>query len=150
MKIEVFWNDVEPKRAEAVLFGLWSPADDCRDVLRTLDRLRPEGKRWTFDMVLTATLGEPPARIGRFATERTDAWNSFLDYRLEHVLPYSPFTALANGTGQPATSLPLWWNDAGLPVGTHLMARSGDDDVLLQLSAQLEDAEPWFHRRPAR
>jgi len=103
-----------------------------------------------FDMVLTATLGEPPARIGRFATERTDAWNSFLDYRLEHVLPYSPFTALANGTGQPATSLPLWWNDAGLPVGAHLMARSGDDDVLLQLSAQLEDAEPWFHRRPAR
>jgi amidase/6-aminohexanoate-cyclic-dimer hydrolase len=103
-----------------------------------------------FDMLLTATLGEPPARIGRFATERSDAWNSFLEYRLEHVLPYSPFTALANGTGQPAVSLPLWWNAASLPVGTHLMARSGEDDVLLQLSAQLEDAEPWFHRRPAR
>jgi amidase/6-aminohexanoate-cyclic-dimer hydrolase len=102
------------------------------------------------DMLLTATLGEPPARIGRFATERTDAWQTFLEYRLEHVLPYSPFTALANGTGQPAVSLPLWWNDAGLPIGTHLMARSGDDHVLLQLSAQLEDADPWFHRRPGR
>jgi amidase len=103
-----------------------------------------------YDMLLTATLGEPPARIGRFATDRTGAWNSFLEYRLEHVLPYSPFTALANGTGQPAVSLPLWWNSEGLPVGTHLMARSGDDDVLLQLSAQLEDTEPWFHRRPGR
>ena len=101
-------------------------------------------------MLLTATLGEPPARIGRFATDRTGAWGSFLEYRLEHVLPYSPFTALANGTGQPAASLPLWWNADGLPVGTHLMASSGDDHVLLQLSAQLEEAEPWFHRRPGR
>jgi amidase/6-aminohexanoate-cyclic-dimer hydrolase len=102
-----------------------------------------------FDMLLTATLGEPPARIGRFATERADAWQTFLEYRLDHVLPYSPFTALANGSGQPAVSLPLWWNDAGLPVGTHLMGRSGDDHLLLQVSAQLEDADPWFHRRPA-
>lgn len=57
MKIEVFWNDAEPKRAEAVLFGLWSPADDCRDVLGTIDRLRPEGERWTFDLVLTERWG---------------------------------------------------------------------------------------------
>ena len=106
-----------------------------------------------YDMVLTATLGAPPAEIGRFATDRPGGdpggWRDFLDYRLHHVLPYSPFTALANGTGQPAMSLPLWWNDAGLPVGTHLMGRAGDDHVLLQLAAQLEEADPWFHRRPA-
>ena len=45
-------------------------------------------------------------------------------------------------------SLPLWWNEAGLPVGTHLMARAGDDLVLMQLAAQLEDAQPWFDNRP--
>jgi amidase/6-aminohexanoate-cyclic-dimer hydrolase len=101
-----------------------------------------------YDMLLTATLGEPPATIGRLRTDRPDGWSSFLEYRLEHVLPYSPFTALANGTGQPAMSLPLWWNAAGLPVGTHVMARAGDDHVLLQLAAQLETAQPWFHRRP--
>jgi amidase len=44
--------------------------------------------------------------------------------------------------------MPLWWNADGLPVGTHLMARTGDDLVLMQLAAQLEQAEPWFHRRP--
>ena len=103
-----------------------------------------------YDMLLTATLGEPPALIGRFATDRADGWTDFLDYRLNHVLPYSPFTALANGTGQPAMSVPLWWNDAGLPVGTHFMAQAGDDHVLLQLAAQLEQADPWFHRRPLR
>jgi amidase/6-aminohexanoate-cyclic-dimer hydrolase len=102
-----------------------------------------------FDMLLTATLGEPPARIGRFATGRPDGWNSFLEYRLEHVLPYSPYTALANGTGQPAMNLPLWWNAADLPVGTQLMGRAGDDHVLLQLATQIEQADPWFHRRPA-
>ncbi len=101
-----------------------------------------------FDMLLTATLGEPPAVLGRFRTDRPDGWSSFLEYRLEHVLPYSPFTALANGTGQPAMTVPLWWNEAGLPVGTHVMARTGGDHVLLQLAAQLEEAQPWFRRRP--
>ncbi len=102
-----------------------------------------------YDMLLTATLGEPPAAIGRFASDRPDGWTSFLDYRLEHVLPYSPYAPLANGTGQPAMSVPLWWNDAGLPVGTHLMGRAGEDHVLLQLAAQMEEADPWFHRRPS-
>ena len=102
-----------------------------------------------YDMLLTATLGEPPALIGRFRADRTDAWADFLDYRLNHVLPYSPFTALANGTGQPAMSLPLWWNEAGLPVGTQVMARAGDDHTLMRLAAQLEQAEPWFSRRPS-
>jgi amidase/6-aminohexanoate-cyclic-dimer hydrolase len=100
------------------------------------------------DMLLTATLGEPPATIGRFPSDRADAWGDFLDFRLNIVLPYSPFTALANGTGQPAMSLPLWWNAAGLPVGTHVMSRAGDDHTLVQLAAQLEQAAPWFAKRP--
>jgi amidase len=102
-----------------------------------------------YDALLTSTLGEPPAQLGRFASGRPDGWHSFLEYRVEHVLPYSPYAPLANGTGQPAMSLPLWWNDAGLPVGTQLMGRMGEDHVLLRLAAQLEDAHPWFHRRPS-
>ena len=74
-----------------------------------------------FDMLLTATLAEPPAKIGRFKPDNED----FVDYRMgpHGVLAYSPFTALANGTGQPAMSVPLHWNDDGLPIGTHFMAR---------------------------
>jgi amidase/6-aminohexanoate-cyclic-dimer hydrolase len=102
-----------------------------------------------YDMLLTATLGEPPSRLGRFASDRADGWDSFLEYRVDHVLPYSPYAPLANGTGQPAMNMPLWWNDAGLPVGTQIMGRAGDDHVLLQLAAQLEEADPWFHRRPS-
>ncbi|HEY0520600.1 MAG TPA: amidase [Ilumatobacteraceae bacterium] len=97
-----------------------------------------------FDMLLTSTLAEPPAEIGRFKPDNED----FLDYRMgpNGVLGYSPFTALANGTGQPAISVPLYWNDGGLPIGTHFMARAGEEALLMQLAAQLERCDPWFDR----
>lgn len=99
-----------------------------------------------FDALLTSTLAEPPAEIGRFKPDNED----FLDYRLgpNGILAYSPFTALANGTGQPAMSVPLHWNEQGLPIGTQFMARTGDEALLLQLAAQLEEADPWFDRVP--
>jgi amidase len=46
-------------------------------------------------------------------------------------------------------SVPLYWNSDGLPIGTHFMARSGEEALLLQLAAQLEEADPWFARVPA-
>ena len=60
---------------------------------------------------------------------------------------YIPYTALFNATGQPAMSVPLHWNDAGLPIGMQFVAPFGDDAVLLRLAAQLEQAQPWFDRR---
>jgi len=98
------------------------------------------------DMLLTATLAEPPAMIGRFSHSR----ESYLDYRLgpDGVFAYSPFTAAFNATGQPAASVPLHWSGSGLPVGIHLAARFGEDEVLMTLCADLERARPWFAKRP--
>jgi Asp-tRNA(Asn)/Glu-tRNA(Gln) amidotransferase A subunit family amidase len=45
-------------------------------------------------------------------------------------------------------SVPLWWNDAGLPVGVHLVGRFGREDVLFRVAAQLEEARPWLDRLP--
>ena len=52
-------------------------------------------------------------------------------------------TMLFNITGQPAASLPLWWNAARLPVGVQLAARFGDEAMLFRVASQLEAARPW-------
>jgi amidase len=55
---------------------------------------------------------------------------------------------VANLTGNPAMSVPLWWNDEGLPIGVHVLGRFGDEATLIRLAAQLEAAQPWAGRRP--
>ncbi|MCG8357970.1 MAG: amidase, partial [Kiloniellales bacterium] len=65
------------------------------------------------------------------------------------VRDFTPFTPLFNITGQPAASIPLHWNAAGLPIGIQLAARYGDEATLFRVASQLEAAAPWFDRRPS-
>ena len=45
------------------------------------------------------------------------------------------FTLPFNVTGQPAISLPLYETADGLPIGAHLVAKMGREDILLRLAA---------------
>ncbi len=100
-----------------------------------------------IDILLSATLAEPPARVGRFGHGTTD----YVAYRTgpEGIFAHSPFCAVFNASGQPAASLPLGWSGDGLPIGVHLAARFGDDETLIALCAEVERAASWGHRRPA-
>lgn len=114
------------------------------------------------DLLLTPTLARPPAKVGELATSRAEAAQiallsrmplaSLLDVALDKMgsgkLAYTPNTQLFNQTGQPAMSVPLHWNAAGLPIGVQLAARFGDEATLFRVAAQLEAARPWAHRKP--
>ncbi|NLN57090.1 MAG: amidase [Gammaproteobacteria bacterium] len=72
------------------------------------------------------------------------AQGKLVDRIVKENLKWVPFTQLANITGLPAMSVPLYWNKDNLPLGSQFIAPFAGEDVLLQLAAQLEYAQPWW------
>jgi Asp-tRNA(Asn)/Glu-tRNA(Gln) amidotransferase A subunit family amidase len=97
----------------------------------------------TYDALLTPTLAEPPVELGELDMMAED-----LAAYTARLWRFTPFTYPFNVTGQPAMSVPLSWNEAGLPIGAHFVGRYGDEATLFRLAAQLEQAQPWANRRP--
>jgi amidase len=98
---------------------------------------------WTegFDLLLTPTTSRPAAPIGSFGDDV---------HQVDELTDgYIAFTRPFNITGQPAVSVPLHWNGAGLPIGVQLVAGYGREDVLIAVAAQLERARPWAGRTPS-
>lgn len=95
-----------------------------------------------FDAVLTPTVAQLPRLLDHFTGDEDPA----ADFARQ--LLFTPWTAQANITGQPAINVPLCWTEDGLPVGMQFIGRPGDERTLLQLSAELEEAAPWVGRTP--
>ena len=95
-----------------------------------------------YDAVLTPTLAVPPLPVGALRDDDDPA----ADFEAQKA--FTPWTSAWNVTGMPAVSLPLHWTPSGLPVGVMLAARPAEEQLLLSLAAQVEDAAPWAHRRP--
>lgn len=118
-----------------------------------------------YDLFMTPTMAMPPARIGEIATPpwQRVAMKLLMALRLSRVvlksgmiedmvrenLKWVPFTQLGNLTGIPAMSVPLHWTADGLPLGVHFMAPHSGEGLLFRLAGQLEQARPWFDKRPA-
>ncbi len=96
-----------------------------------------------IDVWLTPTLAEPPLPLGTLDATADNPLAGFM-----RSAGFTPFTPGINVTGQPAMSVPLMWSPSGLPIGSHFVAKIGDESTLFRLAAQLERARPWAQRRP--
>ncbi|HIK83860.1 MAG TPA: amidase [Myxococcales bacterium] len=97
-----------------------------------------------YDMVLSPTMATPPHPLGLLSLSNPDSAAQGVA-----VLQTVGYTQIANATGHPAMSVPLYWNDEGLPIGVQFLGRMDAEGMLYRLAGQLEAARPWFNRRPS-
>jgi amidase len=138
-------DDVEPLTWTLAELGRSISAVDYIDAMHGALELGRKVHEWYatgYDLLLTPTLGEPPLPLGSLQTP-DDPMAGFI-----RAGTFVPFTPPGNMTGQPAISLPLSWNSENLPIGSHLVAEYGREDLLLRVAAQLEAARSWADRIP--
>jgi amidase len=152
-----------PTRTSAVLGSAYSAGDFASAINRwnSYGRMMADFHQ-RYDLFLTPTMAQLPPLIGQFDTPPLlKAVGSVLntlraggilramkvaDRIAEGQLSTVPFTQLANLTGQPAMSVPLYWTGTGIPMGSHFIAPMGREDLLFRLASQLEAASPWFDK----
>jgi len=98
-----------------------------------------------YDVWMTPTLGGPPVPLGVMPGTEDDPMRGD-----EHMATFLMFDGeLANLTGNPAMSVPLFTDSDGLPIGMSFLAAFGDEATLFRIAGQLEQASPWTDRRPS-
>ncbi|MFD1032557.1 amidase family protein [Metaplanococcus flavidus] len=112
----------------------------------------------SYDFYLTPATAYPAPKIGELTHTkesrvkllndwgRADTMESQQELIYDMFLPsltYTPYTQLANLTGQPAMSLPVHVTGNGLPLGVQVMAGKGQEHLLLQLARQIEQTDLW-------
>jgi amidase len=139
-------------------------AADYAAALFTLDQATRQLTEFfeKYDTILTLTMPFPAPKIGEFKLQG----NEKLGLNLLRYLPFGPtlrqllqraaekklsfmsFTALFNIGGNPAMSVPLYWDKNGMPIGIQFAGKLNQDAILFQLARQLEEAQPWEDRKP--
>ena len=139
-------GDVENQTYLLAASSLGRTSAQYARAIRTIHGVGREVGRFfqDWDLILSPTMGGPPAEIGVLSLSNPD-----MAAQIAALNQSTGYTQLFNATGNPAISLPLHWNEAGLPIGVQLAGPYGDEGRLIRIAAQLEEARPWFDRRPA-
>lgn len=155
-------NDVEPATWMLGLLGKVTSSEEWVLSIREWDTAAFEMEAFfeDYDLYMTPTTADPPSRIGEQDMAPKEATliklvsslnlikavkkSGFVDNLIKRSLKRTPFTQLANLTGQPAMSAPLHMTMEGLPVGVQFIAAKGREDVLYRLAGQLEQTENWI------
>ena len=117
-------------------------AADFEKALPFMDHAQAEMEKLfsSCDVILSPVLSNAPLPIGAHASGLPGK------ALMADVMNNVGYTPLYNGTGQPAMSVPLNWNDRGLPIGSQFSARLGGERTLFALAYELEQAKPWKHK----
>ena len=144
VKLSALVRDPRPDELEpAILDGYFiGGRTTAADYVAAVDRLHATGRMMAamidgYDLVLSPSLTTLPPTLGTISTKEAD----FRGFRRK-ASELTPFLAVANASGQPAASLPLWRHE-GLPVGVQLIGHFGREDMVLALSHQLEGSSLW-------
>ncbi|SDM58636.1 amidase family protein [Bacillus sp. OK048] len=158
---KVTMNDVELTTWIIGLVGKATSAEEFVLSIREWDKaaMAMESFHETYDLYLTPTTAMPPAEIGELEPSKTEKLAMHAAGKLgvggalkklgiveqvaENNLKRTPFTQLANLTGQPAMTVPLHHSQSGLPVGVQFMAARGRENLLYSLAGILEQSEWW-------
>ncbi|WP_409275169.1 amidase family protein [Neobacillus sp. SCS-31] len=156
------FRDVEPTTWLLGLLGKATTAEDFVLGLREWDRAAYQMEEFheTYDFYITPTTAFPPAKIGELEPGPAERMAiqivgrsgmggvlkkiGIVDQLAEKSLMRTPFTQLANLTGQPAMSVPMHMTKNGLPCGVQFMAAKGKEDTLFRLAGQLEQTSQWI------
>ncbi|SDL84605.1 amidase [Nonomuraea maritima] len=134
-------DELEPRNAAMVAAASGHSAADHILATQWIDGFRRRMAAWWgagHDLLLVPSLGVAPFPLGWIPPDDL----SLALGRTGHAVAYtSPF----NATGQPAVSLPLHRDAAGMPVGVQLVAAYGREDLLVRVAAQIEEATPFEH-----
>ena len=117
----------------------------------------------SYDVLVTPTMAVPPFRTGELQPKPHERallrtlgklragvvlkLLGALEQTAENIFDVIPYPPLFNVTGQPAMSVPLYWNSGNLPIGVHFVGRYGDEATLFNIAGQLELERPWAARR---
>jgi amidase len=155
-------SDVEPATWMLGLLGKVTTSEEWVLNLNEWDfaAFQMEAFLEDYDLFMTPTTAQLQSKIGeqdlstkeitliklvsRLKLAGTLKRIGFIDDLINRSLERTPFTQLANLTGQPAMSTPLHLSSGGLPIGIQFIAPKGREDILYRLAGQLERTDPWI------
>jgi aspartyl-tRNA(Asn)/glutamyl-tRNA(Gln) amidotransferase subunit A len=133
-----------PKYREMAEQGKRIPASRLWDILERVKQLRRDVAA-LFERIDVIVL--PSAAALPWKAE--DAFPARIDGREVGPRGHAVYTGWVNAAGLPGLALPCAPSREGLPIGMQLVGRYGADDMLLDLGAAFEAAQPWAQRWPA-
>ncbi|MCW5589397.1 MAG: amidase [Legionellales bacterium] len=92
-----------------------------------------------YDIYLTPMLAAPQLKLNELIYQHGDPLAFYRDI----TYSFTPFTLLANNSGIPAISVPIFLEDYPTPLAVQLMSGIGQEGKLLQLALQLAEQQPW-------